>query len=116
MKPDATRQGSPASAMGHHTCWLSGNMKPNEQQDWQFHTASLTSHTRCGGSCYAEQVQAGAGAPQWQAAPRALIALNANSPFPTGRAVCACNSLAVQCPEAAVSWNQQANEDLMWRI
>ena len=31
------------------------------------------------------------------------------SPFPSGKAVCACNSLAVRCPEAANLWEFKAN-------
>ena len=31
------------------------------------------------------------------------------SPFPAGKAVCACNSLAVQCPEAADLWDFPSN-------
>ena len=38
---------------------------------------------------------------RWQAEPADRTASNSGSPFPNGRAVCACNSLAVQCPEAA---------------
>ena len=30
-------------------------------------------------------------------------------PIPPGKAVCACNSLAVQYPEAAALWDHQAN-------
>ena len=28
---------------------------------------------------------------------------------PPGHAVCACSSLAVQCPKAAIMWDRQAN-------
>ena len=46
---------------------------------------------------------------RWEASPHSRTALNSGSPFPFGQAVCACNSLAVQCPEAAMLWNHQAN-------
>ena len=46
---------------------------------------------------------------RWQAAPNHRMTSNSGSPFPSGRAVCACNSLAVQCPEAADLWDPQAN-------
>ena len=49
---------------------------------------------------------------RWQAAPNSRLALNSGSPFPSGMAVCACNSLAVQCPEAANLWDHQANGSL----
>ena len=45
---------------------------------------------------------------RWQASPNSRIGLKSGSPFPSGRAVCACNSLAVQCPEAATLWDHQA--------
>ena len=34
------------------------------------------------------------------------------SPFPSGSSVCACNSLAVQCPEAADFWDLPSNAGL----
>ena len=49
---------------------------------------------------------------RWQASPGKRIGSKRGSPFPSGHAVCACNSLAVQCPEAADLWDHQANGDL----
>ena len=49
---------------------------------------------------------------RWQAAPKDRTGKNAGSPFPSGMAVCACNSLAVQCPEAAVLWDPVSNGKL----
>ena len=49
---------------------------------------------------------------RWQALPNRRVGMNAGSPFPSGMAVCACNSLAVHCPEAADLWDHQANEGL----
>ena len=46
---------------------------------------------------------------KWQAMPNHRVGMNAGSPFPYGMAVCACNSLAVQCPDAAALWDHQAN-------
>ena len=46
---------------------------------------------------------------KWQAPPYRRIAMNQGSPFLHGKAVCACNSLAVQCPEAAQLWDSAAN-------
>ena len=47
---------------------------------------------------------------RWQAAPRhRALQYARGSPYPSGQAVCACNSLAVQCPEAATLWDHQAN-------
>ena len=40
---------------------------------------------------------------RWQAPQNSRTGKNADSPFPSGMAVCACNSLAVQCPEAAAN-------------
>ena len=46
---------------------------------------------------------------RWQAPPQRRVRGNTGSPFPSGQAVCACNSLAVQCPKAADLWDHQAN-------
>ena len=46
---------------------------------------------------------------RWQARPPSRVNSKSGSPFPFGLAVCACNSLAVQCPEAAMLWDHQAN-------
>ena len=49
---------------------------------------------------------------RWQASPNSRTSKNSGSPFPSGWAVCACNSLAVQCPQAAMLWDYQANGDV----
>ena len=49
---------------------------------------------------------------RWQAKPSHRVQLEEGSPFPSGMAVCACNSLAVQCPEAAGLWDPVSNGDL----
>ena len=49
---------------------------------------------------------------RWQATPNQRIGVVTGSPFPFGRAVCACNSLAVQCPAAADLWDFSLNGDL----
>ena len=49
---------------------------------------------------------------RWQAVPRTHKRMKSGSPFPSGRAVCACNSLAVECPEAAGLWDCSMNGDL----
>ena len=49
---------------------------------------------------------------RWQAPPKGRIGKKSGSPFPSGHAVCACNSLAVQCPEAADLWDYGVNGDL----
>ena len=49
---------------------------------------------------------------RWQASPNKRIGMKCGSPFPPGLAVCACNSLAVQCPEAAGLWDYGVNGDL----
>ena len=51
---------------------------------------------------------------RWGASPLHRISLNSGSPFPSGKAVCACNSLAVQCPEAADLWNSHINGGLTY--
>ena len=49
---------------------------------------------------------------RWQSMPDIRVYHVSGSPFPFGQAVCACNSLAVQCPEAADLWDSLLNEDL----
>ena len=49
---------------------------------------------------------------RWQASPNVRSCKTSGSPFPSGMAVCACNSLAVQCPEAADLWDVSSNVDL----
>ncbi len=49
---------------------------------------------------------------RWQASPADRTTSNNGSPFPSGMAVCACNSLAVQCPEAADLWDFASNAGL----
>ena len=49
---------------------------------------------------------------RWQASPNKRTSQSAGSPFPSGMAVCACNSLAVQCPKAAMLWDHQANKGM----
>ena len=46
---------------------------------------------------------------RWQAALEHRITLNTGSPFPSGKGLCACTSLAVQCPEAADLWDYGLN-------
>ena len=49
---------------------------------------------------------------RWQASPQSRVGLKSGSPFPSGKAICACNSLAVQCPEAADLWDFPSNGGL----
>ena len=49
---------------------------------------------------------------RWQARPTDRTARSVGSPFLTGIAVCACNSLAVQCPGAADLWDPVSNGKL----
>ena len=49
---------------------------------------------------------------KWQATPNARIYLYHGSLFPSGMAVSACNSLTVQCPEAASLWDFTSNGGL----
>ena len=49
---------------------------------------------------------------KWQAPPHGRVGKKSGSPFPSGKAVCACNSLAVQCPKAADLWDCDTNGGL----
>ena len=46
---------------------------------------------------------------RWQASAHVRAGKKTGSPFSSGKAVCACNSLAVQCPEAADLWDSVSN-------
>ena len=46
---------------------------------------------------------------RWQARVADRVMRMSGSPFSSGMAMCACNSLAVQCPEAADLWDNGAN-------
>ena len=49
---------------------------------------------------------------RWQASPNDCTGKQVGSPFPAGQSVCACNSLAIQCSEAADFWNFPSNAGL----
>ena len=49
---------------------------------------------------------------RWQATPLSRTLFYAGSPFPSGKGVCACNSLAVQCPMAADLWDLSSSGHL----
>ena len=49
---------------------------------------------------------------RWQATPPSRVYGHTGSPFPYGMALCACNSLAVQCPKAAHLWDFHSNGNL----
>ena len=49
---------------------------------------------------------------RWQAKPSRRVYQNAGSPFLRGLTVCTCNSLALQCPEAANLWDSPSNGSL----
>ena len=109
VRPAAFGRGSPASAVEPHTLWLSGTGK-QMRQGWHPDQITLGSnkkvHWVVQDECKLGLVH------RWHALPSHRISLETGSSFPSGQAVCACNSLAVQCPEAAGLWDHQANESL----
>ena len=48
---------------------------------------------------------------RWQAPPYSRIYAMRGSPYPSGLAVCDCNSLALNCQDAAAFWNPVLNPD-----
>ena len=48
---------------------------------------------------------------RWQATPGRRIVFGQGSPFPSGNAVCECNSLARNCKDAAAFWDPLLNSD-----
>ena len=82
----------------------------NERCGWHPYQITLGSHKKVH---WVAQYQCKLGlAHRWEATPLHRISLNSGSPFPSGKAVCACNSLSVQCPEAADLWDVSSNGDL----
>ena len=51
MRPAVSRQGSPASAMEHHTCWLTGTGKPTRHMAGTQTMLFWAQISRCSGSC-----------------------------------------------------------------
>ena len=49
---------------------------------------------------------------RWQASPFRRALFQHGSPYDSGQAVCACNSLAENCPQAALLWDYNANKGL----
>ena len=48
---------------------------------------------------------------RWQAPPQSRVDKMAGSPYPSGKSVCDCNSLAVNCKDAAALWDPVLNPD-----
>ena len=108
LRPDAQRNRHPTISSG----------APDLPAEWDWEAKK-----ECG--WYPDQITLGSVrkvhcARRMQAGPGAQMAGNATElhwnemwlPFPSGKAVCACNSLAVQCPEAADLWDSNMNGNL----
>ena len=82
----------------------------NETDGWHPDTVTLGSHKQVH---WVVQDECKLGlVHRWQATPNRRTVMKSGSPFPSGMAVCACNSLAVQCPEAADLWDSKMNGDM----
>ena len=116
MRPAARRQGSPTTVLDHHTCWPCGTGKPmGDAAGTQIRSlcrvisqlgSAKKVHWVVRDECKLGLVH------RWQASPNGRMSYNTGFPFSSGTAVCACNSLAVQCPEAAELWDCDTNGDL----
>ena len=91
----------PASALEHHTCWLSGTGRfMRDMAGTQ--TELLWAYTRrCTGFCKTSAKLSLVHS--WQTSPNTPLRIHheTGSPFPSGMAVCACKPLTMQSPEAA---------------
>ena len=106
----ASMPSSPASVLEPCICWLSGTGK---SIGGLAGTLTLSLWYPTGRCIWVQQNECKLGlVHRWPATPKARVAYDLGSPFPTGRAVCACNSLAVQCPEASKLWDFPPNESL----
>ena len=109
-KPRRIRTRQPSISTGARHLLAEWDWEANEQHDWHPHKVALGStkqvHWVVQDECKLGLVH------RWQAAPNQRVYHKSGSPFPSGMAVCACNSLAVQCPEAAGLWDLPSNGGL----
>ena len=105
---DTTRQ--PTISVGAAHLLAEWDWEANERRGWRPDQVTLGSskkvHWMMQDECKLGLVH------RWQASPNDRTRSNTGSPFPSGKAVCACNSLAVQCPEAANLWDFVSNGEL----
>lgn len=97
----------PSIAVGAAYLLTDWDYEANNNHSWYPDNVTLGSqkqvHWVCKGECKLGLEH------KWQQTPHARVRRQEGSPFPSGKAVCACNSLAVQCPDAAALWDYQAN-------
>ena len=103
-----TRQPSISSGAPHLLAeW---DWEANETHGWHPDQITLGSHKR---AHWVVQDECKLGlVHRWQAKVNHRVGMKSGSPFSTGHALCACNSLAVQCPEAADMWDSDMNGDM----
>ena len=97
------RRRQPSISIGAPGLLTEWDWDANERCGWRPHQVTLGSdkkvHWLALDECKLGLVH------KWQASPSKRVYNGCGSPFPSGQAVCACNSLAVQCPEAATLWD-----------
>ena len=100
----------PSISSGARHLLVEWDWEANERFDWHPDAVTLAStkkvHWVVQDECKLGLVH------RWQAMPNMRVYHKSGSPFPSGQAVCACNSLAVQCPAAAGLWDFSSNGDL----
>ena len=105
---NTTRQ--PSISSGAPDLLAEWDWEPNESRGWHPDKVTLGSnkhvHWVMQDECKLGLVH------RWQASPNSRTGNNTGSPFPYGLAVCACNSLAVQCPQASDLWDFLSNGEL----
>ena len=100
----------PSISVGAQYLLVECDLEANKRYGWHPDLVTLMSHKKMH---WVKQDECKLGlVHRWQASPNARIGQNVGSPFPSGNAVCACNSLAVQCPEAANLWDFASNGGL----
>ena len=109
---EARRHGTrqPSISEGAPRLLAEWDWEANERRGWHPDQVTLGSHLKVH---WVVQDECKLGlVHRWQATPNTRTQKHSGSPFPSGMAVCACNSLAVQCPEAAELWDPVSNREL----
>ena len=105
-----TKTRQPSISVGAPNLIPEWDRKANETYGWHPDQITLASHKQVHWVVH-DECKLGL-VYRWQASTDSRTRSNCGSPFPSDKAVCACNSLAVQCIEAADLWDFTSNAGL----
>ena len=104
----------PSIAVGRPDLLAEWDHPPNSQQGWHPDKVTLMSSLPIH---WIKTDECRLGLPhRWQAAPVRRVHKKNGSPFPSGKAVCDCNSLGVNCQVAAAFWDPVLNPDTPYQV